>query len=339
MHKVDVVVVQTVGPSIHRGTETALNSLKAFRGCPTALLRKMDVALLRQKQQEELPPLPPLLAQILAETRAKQAAKKTKDLNAANGDEKAEAAEAEDDGEAKVASGPLFLEAPPVGVRVQGTDVPEEFGREIDSESEDEVQPEQPPGPIDPSRCRAHGPGFSGSSAGQTVKLIITARDSAGKRIREGGAHVLVMVEPPTAPGTTEADAIEAEVVDHSDGTYTASYSVPTKGNYQVGGLWTDSCGRLQLQPLDDSRDLLNWTLNHAPLGVCSYTSKSMASRLENRLTPSSSLRRSPCLTLRQQQQPRRRQTAQVQPRPACQACQPCRCPCQCPQSRQAAYR
>ncbi|EFN57239.1 expressed protein [Chlorella variabilis] len=192
--------------------------------------------LRRQKAAEDVPPLPPLLAQILAETRAKQAAKAAgKDAAAAGGEGGAK--EAGDD-EAKPAKGPLFLEAPPPpgGLIVQGTDVPAEHGVERDSEEdEDQAAPEQPPGPIDASRCRAHGPGFSGASACQPVKLTITARDSAGKRIREGGAHILVLVEPTAAPGAAEEpEPIQAEVVDHGDGTYTASYAVPTKGNYQL---------------------------------------------------------------------------------------------------------
>lgn len=120
-------------------------------------------------------------------------------------------------------------------------------GEATDSESDPE--PEAPLGPLEPRRCRVHGPGFSGAAAGQPVKLTLTARDANGKRIREGGAHVLVMVEPQApppapAPGAAplpddaDAEPIQAEISDHGDGTYTALYTAPYKGLYQVCAGW-----------------------------------------------------------------------------------------------------
>jgi arginine/serine-rich splicing factor 12 len=205
------------------------------------LVKAEEERLRRQKANEDLPPLPPLLAQILAETRAKQAAKKAaQEKGETTGEENAQAA---GDEEAKPQTGPLLLEAPPSGLVMQGTNVAPQKEQRDSDDSDAEGEPDQPPGPLDASRCGVHGPGFSGAAAGQTVKLTITARDSAGKRIREGGAHILVMVEPPSAPGAEEEpDAIQADVVDHGNGTYTASYSVPTKGNYQVGG-WAGAAG------------------------------------------------------------------------------------------------
>ncbi|KAI3434787.1 hypothetical protein D9Q98_002845 [Chlorella vulgaris] len=194
----------------------------------------MDAAeeLRRAKASEDLPPLPPLLAQILAETRAKQAAKAAR---AERGEPEPAATAQADDGEAKLASGPLFLEAAPShGLVMAGTNVAPHVDRDSEA-SESDGEPEKPPGPVDASRCRAHGPAFSGAAACQPVKMTITARDSSGKRIREGGAHILVMVEPTAAPGAAEEpEPIQAEVSDHGDGTYTATYSVPTKGNYQL---------------------------------------------------------------------------------------------------------
>lgn len=182
-----------------------------------------------------MPDLPPLLAQILAETRAKQLRAK----------ERAEQGlPPEEDEEKKQAKGkpggPLLLEAPPSAHLVIATHdapIPKELSDSEDSDAEGEA--DAPPGPPDPERCKAHGPGFSGAAAGQPVKLTITARDAAGKRVREGGAHILVMVEPVAPPGTAEGEepeAIQAQVEDHGNGTYTAVYTVPSKGNYQVGG-------------------------------------------------------------------------------------------------------
>lgn len=185
----------------------------------------------RAKAEADLPPLPPLLAQILAETRAKQqAAKEGREYVP----ERKQAGDGTgSDDEAQPPSGPLLLEGPSSGLLVQGTNVPDR--QPGDSDSDSDAEPEAPLGPLDPARCRVHGPGFSGGAAGQPVKLTLTARDANGKRIREGGAMVLVMVEPPRTPGVEEEpDAIEAEVTDHGDGTYTAVYTVPSKGNYQV---------------------------------------------------------------------------------------------------------
>lgn len=203
-----------------------------------------DADARRAKAEADLPPLPPLLAQILAETRAKQqAAKEGREYvpeRKPAGDGNAS------DDEAAQPSGPLLLEGPSAGLVVQGTNVPER--QPGDSDSDSDAEPEAPLGPLDPARCRVHGPGFSGGAAGQPVKLTLTARDANGKRIREGGAMVLVMVEPPRAPGAEEEpDAIEAEVTDHGDGTYTAVYTVPTKGNYQVR--WAAWCGCSTVQP------------------------------------------------------------------------------------------
>ncbi|KAI7837107.1 hypothetical protein COHA_009055 [Chlorella ohadii] len=185
----------------------------------------------RAKAEADLPPLPPLLAQILAETRAKQqAAKEGREYVP----ERKQAGDGTgSDDEAQPPSGPLLLEGPSSGLLVQGTNVPDR--QPGDSDSDSDAEPEAPLGPLDPARCRVHGPGFSGGAAGQPVKLTLTARDANGKRIREGGAMVLVMVEPPRTPGVEEEpDAIEAEVTDHGDGTYTAVYTVPSKGNYQL---------------------------------------------------------------------------------------------------------
>lgn len=200
----------------------------------------MDPAALeaarRAKEAEELPPLPPLLQAILERTRAKQAAVR----------EGRPAPEEEQEGSPGGArarpGGPLLLEGPEhqAGLLVVGTGVPERRPGDSDSELSEDERPDAdaPPGPLDPARCRVHGPGFGGGAAGQVVKLTLTARDAAGKRIREGGAHVLVLVEPPAGGAASASDdepePIQAEVQDHGDGTYSATYAVPAKGTYQA---------------------------------------------------------------------------------------------------------
>ncbi|PSC73143.1 RNA recognition motif-containing isoform 1 isoform A [Micractinium conductrix] len=188
-----------------------------------------------KKMMEGVPDLPPLLAAILAETRAKQQRAKERVEQGLPAEDPEEEAQAKAAKRAKV-GGPLLLEGPGAHLMVATNDAP--IPKEVDSEDSDsEEEPEAPPGPPDAAHCKAQGPGFSGAAAGQPVKLTIMARDAAGKRVREGGAHILVMVEPvgaaPAADGG-EAEAIEAEVEDHSNGTYTAIYSVPSKGNYQL---------------------------------------------------------------------------------------------------------
>lgn len=101
--------------------------------------------------------------------------------------------------------------------------------------SEDEAQREAGPGPLDPERCSASGTGFSGGSAGLPVKLVIYSKDEAGRRVKEGGAHVRVWVEP--ASMAQDAEPVEAAVTDHADGSYSATYSVAGKGNYNVRSL------------------------------------------------------------------------------------------------------
>lgn len=103
-----------------------------------------------------------------------------------------------------------------------------------DSEEEEEAQDAhlELPGPIDPERCTASGAGYSGGAAGEPARLVLLARDAAGRRVREGGAYVLVCVE--AARAGPDAEPIAAEVVDNGDGSYTATYTVPAKGSYEL---------------------------------------------------------------------------------------------------------
>lgn len=99
------------------------------------------------------------------------------------------------------------------------------------SGSDDE---EFPAGPICPEMCLVGGPGFAGGSAGSPVSFRVTAKDDRGTRIKEGGAYVTAKVVPGSTARAGGAVDIVAAVRDHQDGTYTASYTVPTRGDYQV---------------------------------------------------------------------------------------------------------
>lgn len=128
--------------------------------------------------------------------------------------------------------GPNADKSKQLALRGSGQPPKPQSDSDSDSESEAEVE-ELPPGPIDANRCDAKGPGFAGAAAGAPVKLVITAKDSSGKRIREGGAYIQVYVEP-VSKGQEQQPRIDGDITDHGDGTYTAFYTVPSKGNYKV---------------------------------------------------------------------------------------------------------
>jgi hypothetical protein len=105
---------------------------------------------------------------------------------------------------------------------------------EEDSDSDDEDRP--PPkeiGDVDPSRCKVSGPGFSGAAAGVPVPLYLHAHDAWGRRLTKGGDEVVVRVTPASS-SMAVSGAINVNVVDNGNGTYTASYTAPVKGNYFI---------------------------------------------------------------------------------------------------------
>lgn len=106
------------------------------------------------------------------------------------------------------------------------------------SSDEEEDESQLPPGPIEPARCTATGPGFTGGAAGRPVKMVITAKDAKGRRIREGGASVVVTLEA----AHKSTILVTAQVQDHVDGTYTATYECPGKGPYQVRVVVVGAC-------------------------------------------------------------------------------------------------
>ncbi|KAK9862675.1 hypothetical protein WJX84_011433 [Apatococcus fuscideae] len=116
-----------------------------------------------------------------------------------------------------------------------------------------------PPGPVDPEHCLAGGPGFAGQfftagtlylsclqarlnfptfpatcrgAAESPAHFYITAKDSRGTRIRDGGAYVVVTARA-VGPGTS-IPPVHGSVKDNKDGSYTATYIVPSRGNYEL---------------------------------------------------------------------------------------------------------
>lgn len=121
------------------------------------------------------------------------------------------------------------------------TIVPIDHIREPDEKEEEESSSEEeevnlPPGPISSEHCTVGGPGFVGGSAKSSISFYVTAKDETGKRIREGGAYVTATVNPGRVARAGGADLVFADIRDNSDGTYTATYSVEARGDYEVRG-------------------------------------------------------------------------------------------------------
>lgn len=97
-----------------------------------------------------------------------------------------------------------------------------------DSENENDFLP---PGPLDPAKCTLSGPGFIGGSAGSPTSFVLTAKDARSKRVTDGGDYVTVQVRPIR---NANAETLQATVKDQGDGSYTVTYSVSARGNYEV---------------------------------------------------------------------------------------------------------
>ena len=108
----------------------------------------------------------------------------------------------------------------------------EDTSEDEGSESEDEM--EYPLGPICAEKCTLGGPGYTGGAAKSIVSFFVTAKDERGTRIREGGAYLVATISPGNAARAAGADVVTATVKDNNDGTYTASYSVAARGDYEV---------------------------------------------------------------------------------------------------------
>lgn len=77
----------------------------------------------------------------------------------------------------------------------------------------------------------------AGGAAESPAHFYVTAKDSRGTRIKDGGAYVVVTARA-VGPGLT-APPVHGSVKDNKDGSYTATYTVPTRGNYQVSTKFT----------------------------------------------------------------------------------------------------
>lgn len=66
------------------------------------------------------------------------------------------------------------------------------------------------------------------------VSFYIHAKDSRDKKLEAGGDYVVVKVLPGNTAKATGARESEAIVKDNGDGSYTATYSVDARGDYEV---------------------------------------------------------------------------------------------------------
>ncbi|KAI5004854.1 hypothetical protein ZWY2020_032097 [Hordeum vulgare] len=101
---------------------------------------------------------------------------------------------------------------------------------ESDSDSDDD-RPRAPPGPVDPSKSSAAGPGIAGGSAGAPATFTVVGKDRDGRRVSVGGARVRVRICPAAGVG---GDDLDGGVRDNGDGSYGVTYAVPKRGNYMV---------------------------------------------------------------------------------------------------------
>lgn len=65
------------------------------------------------------------------------------------------------------------------------------------------------------------------------MSLFITLKDARGRRFESGGDHVQVRVAP-SGSAASPKDVMFADVTDRGDGSYAATYTVPSKGNYNL---------------------------------------------------------------------------------------------------------
>ena len=109
---------------------------------------------------------------------------------------------------------------------------PIEYSHSSDDDSSDIPPVPLTPGPLDPEQCTVAGRGFTGGAAGAPLSLSVTSKDARGARIKEGSAHVLVSLERTD----TAEEVVRVEALDNKDGTYTATYTAPPRGDYKVRG-------------------------------------------------------------------------------------------------------
>lgn len=111
---------------------------------------------------------------------------------------------------------------------------PDDSDEESSESDGGESASEYPPGPICAEKCTLGGPGYVGGAARSTVSFFVTAKDERGTRIRDGGAYVVATITPGNSARAAGAEVLTASVKDNNDGTYTASYAVAARGDYEV---------------------------------------------------------------------------------------------------------
>ena len=72
----------------------------------------------------------------------------------------------------------------------------------------------------------------AGGAADSPAHFYITAKDSRGTRIKDGGAYVVVTAR--AVGPAANSPPVHGSVKDNKDGSYTATYTVPSRGNYEV---------------------------------------------------------------------------------------------------------
>uniref|UniRef100_A0A0E0JD03 RRM domain-containing protein n=1 Tax=Oryza punctata TaxID=4537 RepID=A0A0E0JD03_ORYPU len=107
---------------------------------------------------------------------------------------------------------------------------PAQASRDAYSDADDD-RPHAPPGPVDPSKSSAAGPGIAGGSAGAPATFTVVSKDRDSRRVPTGGARVRVRVSPAAGVG---GDDLDGAVKDNGDGSYAVTYVVPKRGNYMV---------------------------------------------------------------------------------------------------------
>ena len=107
---------------------------------------------------------------------------------------------------------------------------PPDEGSDSDDDDDDEIK-NKPIGAVCPAKCTAAGTGVGGGAAGAAASFVVITKDTDGRRIPYGGAQITVKITPGAGDPGPEQYAV---VKDHTDGTYTATYSVQRRGDYTV---------------------------------------------------------------------------------------------------------
>lgn len=83
---------------------------------------------------------------------------------------------------------------------------------------------------LDASKCTIEGEGLQRATVGQSGHFTLLCRDSAGDQMSQGGEHVLVSIVHKDKKNC----AVEATIIDNSNGSYSVSYTPEEPGVYSV---------------------------------------------------------------------------------------------------------